>query len=294
METGEDEPELSKGMKQLTILGPIRNHGLRSESWKSGTHFAPQTAAAKQNHVRPFQREGYTAMGAKRPTKILMLVSSSPLREQLDQLIALQDEFAVERTESVQEALKLSLEDGFDIILLDVQLAEIGGHLMCRLLRSKGVNHPIIMLSSSESDAEVILGFESGATDFVAGPLNMKTFVARLRAHARQSEKEEMVAFKFGPYLFHFVDNSLIDSRLDKRVHLTLKEAMVLRYLCRHKGKAVHRDELLRKVWDWDPTSFTHTLESHIYRLRKKLEPDPRHPMFILSAPCGYQLVGSS
>jgi DNA-binding response OmpR family regulator len=231
--------------------------------------------------------------GAKRPTKILMLVSDAELVTQLQQLNLLEDEFVTERAEGAQEALRLALEDSVDITLLDVHLSEIGGHLMCRLLRSKGVNHAIIMLSSSESDAEVILGFESGASDFVTGPLNIKTFVARLRAHARQSEKEELITFKFGPYLFNFADNSLLDSRHDRRVHLTLKEAVLLRYLCRHKGKAVHRDELLRNVWEWNPSSFTHTLESHIYRLRRKLEPDPRHPVFILSAPAGYQLVCS-
>jgi len=223
-----------------------------------------------------------------------MLVSDKGLLSQLAHLTSLQDEFVVEHREDASSALSLMLDVGFDLVLIDVNFDEIGGHLMCSLLRSKGVISPLIMLSSSDSESDVILGFESGASDFVTGPLNMKTFVARLRAHARHPLKEEKVNCKFGPYVFHFVDNSLVDSRFDKRVHLTSKEAIILQQLCRHVGTPIGRDELLRKVWDWNPTSYTHTLESHIYRLRKKLEPNPRRPVLIISSAAGYQVVGQS
>lgn len=275
-------------------LGPARDYGQRAENLTRDTDFAMRNEAPRQDQIRSHQHVNHARDGSKRPTKVLMLVSDIDLLTQMERLTSLRNEFIIEQTEDAQRALALALDGGFDLILIDVRFAEIGGHLMCRLLRSKGITYPLIMLSSSDSEADVILGFESGANDFVTGPLNINTFIARLRAHAQQSEKNETADFKFGPYIFHFADNSLVDSRLEKRIHLTSKEAMILRQLCRNKGNPVHRDELLRKVWNWDPTSYTHTLESHIYRLRKKLEPDPRRPALIRSTSAGYQIAGES
>lgn len=275
-------------------LGPVRDYGQRAENLTRDTDFAMRKEAPRQDQIHSYRHGSYARDGSKRPTKVLMLVSDVDLLTQLERLASLQDEFIIEQTEDAQRALALAIDGGFDLILIDVRFAEIGGHLMCRLLRSKGITYPLIMLSSSDSEADVILGFESGANDFVTGPLNINTFIARLRAHAQQSEKNETADFKFGPYIFHFADNSLVDSRLEKRIHLTSKEAMILRQLCRNKGNPVRRDELLRKVWNWDPTSYTHTLESHIYRLRKKLEPDPRRPVLIRSSAAGYQVSGET
>lgn len=275
-------------------LGTARGYGQRAESLIRDTKFAMRNKAFRHDQI-PIRQQGNSDRdGSKRPTKVLMLVSDVDLLTQLERLNSLQDEFIVEQTEDAQRALALAIDGGFDLILIDVKFAEIGGHLMCRLLRSKGITFPLIMLSSSDSEADIILGFESGANDFVTGPLNINTFIARLRAHAQQSEKNETADFKFGPYIFHFADNSLVDSRLEKRIHLTAKEAAILRQLCRNKGRLVRRDELLRKVWNWNPTSYTHTVESHIYRLRKKLEPDPHRPVLIRSSSAGYQVSGET
>ena len=207
-----------------------------------------------------------------------------------DQLMTLED-FDVRRAGNGAAALELATTDPFDAIILDVGLPDMDGRDVCRLLRRKGVKVPIVMLTVAASDADTILGLDCGANDYIAKPCRMPVLVARLRAQLRQHERSEHATFAIGPYRFSPAIKTLIDSRNNARIHLTEKEAAILRCLVQAGGRVVPRDILLRDVFGYRPDITTHTLETHVYRLRQMLEADPGNPAILISQPDGYAIT---
>ena len=223
--------------------------------------------------------------------RILLVDDDESLRGALVEQLTLHEEFEVSVSGTGQEALERAKEDTFDMVLLDVALPDIHGREVCRLLRRANVSVPVIMLTGADSDAEQILGLDSGANDYVTKPFRLGVLFARMRAQLRQHEQSEDATFAIGPYSFRPAAKMLLlDGEKKTKVRLTEKETSILKYLCRIGNISVPRDVLLSEVWGYNAGMTTHTLETHIYRLRQKIEADPSNATLLVTAPGGYRL----
>jgi DNA-binding response OmpR family regulator len=165
------------------------------------------------------------------------------------------------------------------------------GREVCRLLRRAGVGAPIIMLTGADTDSDTILGLDSGANDYITKPFRMGVLLARLRAQLRQHEQSEDAVFNIGPYSFRPSTKLLVDAANKKKIRLTEKETAILKYLYRAGARTIGRDTLLGEVWGYNAGVTTHTLETHVYRLRQKIERDPSQAEILVTEPGGYRLV---
>jgi DNA-binding response OmpR family regulator len=221
---------------------------------------------------------------------ILVIDDDEDLRTALSEQIALEDEFEVIEAACGLDGVAAAKARSPDLILLDVDLPDINGREACRRLRAEGVNTPIIMLTAAVSDGETIEGLEAGADDYVAKPFRFNVLLARIRVQLRSHEQSENAVFHIGPYEFRPAQKLLLDPA-KKKIRLTEKETNILKYLYRAGGKAVARDELLAEVWGYNAGVTTHTLETHIYRLRQKIEPDSASAQLLLTEAGGYLLA---
>lgn len=189
--------------------------------------------------------------------------------------------------------VKRALSDQPDLILLDIMLPGMSGLDVCRALRQKGFEAPIIMLTAKAEEVDRVVGLEIGADDYVTKPFGIRELLARirvrLRRHARAGEKDSRLRF----------DDVEIDfqkcevTKNGKRLELTGKEFDVLRFLAGRRGEIVTRDQLLDEVWGYENYPTTRTIDNHILRLRQKLEENPSDPRHILSVYGeGYKFVG--
>jgi DNA-binding response OmpR family regulator len=222
--------------------------------------------------------------------KILMVDDDADLREALADQLVMTEEFDVFEAGDGEGGLARAREEHYDLVLLDVGLPDMDGRELCRLMRKQGVKCPIIMLTGHVTDSDTIQGLESGANDYIAKPFKLPVLLARIRAQLRQHEQSEDAVFAVGPYTFKPAAKILIDER-DKKIRLTEKETNILKYLYRASDAVVPRDELLHEVWGYNAGVTTHTLETHIYRLRQKIEPDPSSAKILVTEPGGYRLV---
>jgi len=223
--------------------------------------------------------------------RILIVDDDDTLREMLREQFALHEEFMTEGAETGAQAIELAKSDYFDVIILDVGLPDMDGREVCRLMRRNGVTSPIIMLTGADTDADTILGLDAGANDYVTKPFRLGVLLARLRTHIRQHERSDDAVFTIGPYTFQPANKLLVNNDDQKKVRLTDKETAILKYLYRTGDKVVGRDVLLDEVWGYNASVTTHTLETHVYRLRQKIEPDPSNAQILITEPGGYRLV---
>jgi DNA-binding response OmpR family regulator len=222
--------------------------------------------------------------------KVLIVDDDDELRETLRERLSLYDEFDMQFAATASEGLKLASSGYVDLILLDVGLPDIDGRETCRLLRRAGFNRPIIMLTGQTSESDIILGLESGANDYVTKPFKLGVLLARIRAQLRQHEQSKDVVFTIGPYSFEPAAKLLRDGSGSK-ITLTAKETSILKYLCRAGERVVPRHVLLDEVWGYNANLTTHTVETHIYRLRQKIEKDPSQAEILITETGGYRLV---
>jgi DNA-binding response OmpR family regulator len=223
-------------------------------------------------------------------SKTLLIVDDdTDLREALAEQLELDGEFATVQAGMGEAGVKAAQEQRPDLILLDVDLPDIDGREVCRRMRAAGVSAPIIMLTGQTGDSDTIAGLEAGANDYVAKPFKFAVLMARIRAQLRSHEQSEDAVFRLGPYEFRPAAKLLLDER-QKKIRLTEKETSILKYLYRAGEKPVARDELLAEVWGYNAGVTTHTLETHVYRLRQKIEPDPTNAQLLLTEAGGYRL----
>jgi len=225
------------------------------------------------------------------PRKILLVDDDDALRGALGQQLRLHEEFTVIEAETAAKGLEIAKGEYFDALLLDVGLPDMDGRDLCRLLRRSGVKAPILMLTAMDSDADQILGLESGANDYVSKPFRLGVLLARLRAQLRQHEHSGDAVLTIGPYAFQPAAKLLVHGQSGRKVRLTEKESQILRYLYRAGERAVPRDTLLGEVWGYNAGVTTHTLETHVYRLRQKIEENPSQAALLITEPGGYRLV---
>jgi DNA-binding response OmpR family regulator len=223
--------------------------------------------------------------------RILLVDDDAPLLDMLSEQLALYDEFSPTTAANGRAALQKIKGDHFDVIVLDVGLPDIDGRELCRLMRREGVRAPIIMLTGADSDSDAILGLDSGANDYVTKPFRMSVLLARLRAQIRQYERSDDAVFIIGPYTFTPTTKILVNNATQRKIRLTDKEAAIVKYLYRSGGRAVSREVLLDEVWGYSAQVTTHTLETHIYRLRQKIEEDPSNARILVTEAGGYRLV---
>jgi DNA-binding response OmpR family regulator len=223
------------------------------------------------------------------PKTILIVDDDADLREALGEQLALGDEFKVVEAGTGSEGVEAARRAKADLILLDVDLPDMDGRDVSRQLRAAGVGAPIVMLTAADTDEDAIQGLESGANDYVTKPFRFSVLLARIRAHLRSHEQSETAVFTIGPYEFRPASKLLIDPK-QRKIRLTEKEANILKYLYRAGQKPVPREELLTEVWGYNAGVTTHTLETHVYRLRQKIEPDPSHARILITEAGGYRL----
>jgi DNA-binding response OmpR family regulator len=229
-------------------------------------------------------------MTGERP--ILIVDDDATLRAMLAEQLAVDGEFTAAGAETAGEAeAKINArESRFDALILDVTLPDGDGRDLCARLRRNGIKVPIIMLTGSDEEADVVRGLDSGANDYIAKPFRMAELLARLRAQLRIFENSEDAVFTIGPYTFRPAAKLLQDPAKNRRIRLTEKEAAILKFLYRAGAKPVPRQVLLNEVWGYNSAVTTHTLETHIYRLRQKIEPDPSNARLLVTEGGGYRL----
>jgi len=223
--------------------------------------------------------------------KVLLVDDDEALRGSLSEQLRLHEEFETTVADTAASGLEIVKNDYFDAILLDVGLPDMDGREACRLMRRNGVKSPIIMLTGADTDADAILGLDAGANDYVTKPFRLGVLLARLRAQLRQHEQSEDAVFTIGPYTFRPSGKVLVDEETEQKVRLTEKETSILKFLYRTGDKVVDRDTLLDEVWGYNAGVTTHTLETHVYRLRQKIERDPSNSKILVTEPGGYRLV---
>jgi DNA-binding response OmpR family regulator len=223
--------------------------------------------------------------------KILIVDDDAALRQSLAEQLEQDDEFVAVECDTAAQALEVVEKERFDAVLLDIGLPDMDGRELCGVLRRNGIHVPIMMLTASDTDADTVLGLDSGADDYVTKPFRLSVLLARLRAHLRQSEHSDDAVLTIGPYSFRPSAKLLTEPGGRKKVRLTEKETAILKYLYRAADQVIGRETLLGEVWGYNAGVTTHTLETHVYRLRQKIERDPASAQILVTEPGGYRLV---
>ena len=226
-------------------------------------------------------------MAAKKT--LLLVDDDAELRETLAEQFAYDDEFEVMTADAARPGIELAQSEHVDLIIFDVGLPDMDGREACRLLRKTGVRTPMILLTAQSSDADHVLGLRSGADDFLAKPISFVVLLERVHNQLRRHEQSEDAILQVGPYQFKPAMKLLVDQQ-DKKIRLTEKETNILKYLYRAGGQPISREELLDKVWGYHREANTHTLETHVYRLRQKIEPNPQTARLLITESGGYRL----
>ncbi|MCP1243486.1 response regulator [Acetobacter lambici] len=223
---------------------------------------------------------------------ILVVDDDQVIRRALTEQLQVDGEFLVLEAATLAEAReKMKGPDArCDAILLDVSLPDGDGRDFCAELRKDGLRMPVIMLTGSDDEADIVRGLDAGANDYVAKPFRIAELLARLRAQLRLFENSEDAVFSIGPYTFRPSAKLLLEPVKNRRIRLTEKETAILKFLYRAGTRPVPRQVLLNEVWGYNAAVTTHTLETHIYRLRQKIEPDPAHASLLVTEGGGYRL----
>jgi DNA-binding response OmpR family regulator len=175
--------------------------------------------------------------------------------------------------------------------VLDLGLPDGDGETFCVHLRRQGHHMPIIMVTGAGDETDILRGLQNGADDYVCKPFRMAELQARIRAQLRAFDASENATFIIGPYIFRPAARSLVRQADGRKIHLNAKETALLRCLLRGKGAAIKREILMKAVWDYSSSTVSHTLATHIYRLRQKIEIDPGNPQLLLISSGGYRLM---
>ncbi len=221
---------------------------------------------------------------------LLLVDDDQDLRETLKDQLALHDEFDILTAGTAGQGVEIAKKERLDLILLDVGLPDMDGREACKIMRKNGFKGPIVMLTGNAADSDVILGLDAGANDYITKPFKFAVLLARIRAQLRQHEQSEDAVFTIGHYTFKPASKILTDEK-GAKIRLTEKECSILKYLYRATEKVVSREVLLHEVWGYNAGVTTHTLETHIYRLRQKIETDPSNAELLVTEMGGYKLV---
>ena len=222
---------------------------------------------------------------------ILLVDDDQDLREALVEQLALYEEFELLQEDSATKGIQSARSSHVDLLIMDVGLPDMDGREAVKILRKGGFKAPIIVLTGHDTDSDTILGLEAGANDYVTKPFKFAVLLARIRAQLRQHEQSEDAVFTIGHYTFQPSQKLLVEDEDGNKIRLTEKETAILKYLYRAEQRVITRDVLLEEVWGYNSGVTTHTLETHIYRLRQKIERDPSNAQLLVTESGGYKLV---
>jgi DNA-binding response OmpR family regulator len=217
--------------------------------------------------------------------KILLCDDDADIRDALTEQLAIHEEFEPVALDSAAKAIQAVKVDHYDLLIMDVGLPDMDGREAVKIMRKGGFSSPIIMLTGHDTDSDTILGLEAGANDYVTKPFRFAVLLARIRAHLRQHEASDDAVFTIGPYTFR-PGAKLLTTEKGSKIRLTEKETAILRFLYR-AGQRV----IVQEVWGYNSNVTTHTLETHVYRLRQKIEVDPGRSRILVTESGGYKLV---
>jgi two-component system, OmpR family, alkaline phosphatase synthesis response regulator PhoP len=202
--------------------------------------------------------------------------------------------YSVASAQDGATGLERALQEAFDLILLDVMLPKQNGFDVLRDLRLQGVDTPVIMLTARGQVVDKVVGLKLGADDYLTKPFEMMELLARVEARLRRAAPPATVdaeAYRFGAIQVDFRKAEV--TRDGTAVAFSAREYQLLRYFIEHRGATISRDELLNHVWGYNAMPNTRTVDVHVAWLRQKIEPNPRHPQYILTAHgLGYKFVG--
>lgn len=185
-----------------------------------------------------------------------------------------------------RSGLDFALSNEYNLIILDIMLPEMDGLEVCKEIRRKDINTPVLMLTSKSEEMDKVLGLEFGADDYLTKPFSIREFIARVKAIfrrtdilSRNSDDNKKISF----------DNLVIETENrkvilnDERIELTPKEFDLLHLMASHPGRSYSREQLLNQIWGYQFSGYDHTVNSHINRLRSKIEADVSNPKYILT-----------
>ena len=219
--------------------------------------------------------------------RVLLVDDDEMLRASLAEQLQASGHYQIVEGGTFAEGVAKGREGLYEFMVLDVGLPDGDGRELCRTLREAGVTCPIIILTASDTEDDTIAGLKAGANDYIAKPFRFAVLMARVDAHLRSHGSSEEAVYRIGGYTFRPSAKMLVEGI--KRVRLTEKETNILKFLHRAAG-TVSREVLLHEVWGYNPAVSTHTLETHIYRLRQKIEKDPSHAQLLVTESGGYRL----
>jgi DNA-binding response OmpR family regulator len=223
------------------------------------------------------------------PKRVLLVDDDAMLRGSLAEQLAADGSYTVVEAGSCEEGRARAAEGLYEFMVLDIGLPDGDGRDLCRAFRDAGISGPIILLTAAGSDADTVQGLEAGANDYVTKPFRFAVLMARVHAHLRSHGHSEDAQYRIGPYTFR-PSAKLLIGEAAKKIRLTEKETNILKFLHR-SGETVPRETLLHEVWGYNPAVTTHTLETHIYRLRQKIETDPSRARLLVTESGGYRLM---
>ncbi|MBD20042.1 MAG: DNA-binding response regulator [Rhodospirillaceae bacterium] len=219
---------------------------------------------------------------------ILLVGADEVLRKCLVELVGSQDGIFIKAVGSGAEGLRMIQEDQFDLLILDELNFDLKNIEFWRAIRFQGSLIPIILLSKSKAlDKDI----EGGVNDCIVKPFHFRDLMARIRFQLTKSDQTKDSDYRLGPYKFDPNAQLLSDLSEDKIIKLTEKETSILKFLICHANSFVARGDLLDEVWEYNSGITTHTLETHIYKLRQKLEIDPSQAKILVTEPGGYRLI---
>jgi two-component system alkaline phosphatase synthesis response regulator PhoP len=201
--------------------------------------------------------------------------------------------YRVDTTSDGESGLERAAGEAFDLILLDVMLPRLGGFDVLKELRKRNVDTPVIMLTARGQVADKVVGLKLGADDYVTKPFEMMELLARIEAKLRRAPlaPHPSEGFQFDGVRVDFRRAEV--SRDGQTIDLSAREFQLLKYFVEHRGATLTREELLNEVWGYNSMPSTRTVDVHVAWLRQKIEPNPRHPQFILTVHgMGYKFAG--
>jgi DNA-binding response OmpR family regulator len=223
---------------------------------------------------------------------VLIVEDDDALRAVLADQVALGGAFHSTAAATLAEASHhlAAPEARFDTIILDINLPDGDGRDFCAQIRKQGHMMPIIMLTGANAEDDIVSGLNAGANDYLVKPFRTNELLARVQAQLRRFDTSEDAVFTIGPYTFRPAAKLLIRTDTKQRIHLTSKDVDILKFLYRRANQDVSRQVLMDEVWSYNVGATSHTLETHIYRLRQKMESDPSRYRLLMSVPGGYRL----
>lgn len=222
--------------------------------------------------------------------KVLAIEDDPHLLETILEQVSGEGEYTVEGASSLSEARRQLADMDPDLVILDVTLGDGDGRDFCRWMRDIGYIIPVLMLTAQSSELDTIDGLEAGANDYIAKPVRMGELIARIKTHLAQHQAREDARLTLGGFHFSSGRKTLTHIESGQIINLTEKEASILKFLYNNREGGVSKKELLEHVWGYGEGITTHTLETHIYRLRQKISLIDKEPL-LLTSDGGYVLA---